>query len=585
MAVSAAPKLDPVTLEVVRNALPAITNEMSVDLQRTSYNMMIYEVRDYCCALLDVEGRLLSQNMGGVSHFVADLGVVIKDGVARYGADGFKPGDVIITNHERVAGQHQNNIVIYTPIFFEGELWAFAVVRAHWVDVGGMSTGFGGSSGVTDPWMEGLQLDQVKIYEGGKPDHKALKIIRDNIRFPESSMGDLRSQLAACALAERRVVELLERYGRATIEASIETIFAQSEAKCRAVVAQIKDGEYEAEAIFDHDWVERDKPVPIKVKVIVKGDEMTIDLTECSPQRRGAINSRTLAAPYIAYKALTGPLEPVNEGSFAGLRVIIQEGNIMMARYPATMAAWSLPLPTVVDTIVTALAPALPERAPAAHLGTLGGAIVFFGTNPDTGKGFVLQSIEGGGWGGRPWEDGESTTVSVCQGDVRNAPIENMELKVPVLIESRALRVDSAGPGKYRGGFGIATRVRNLVEGRWNLPGPHGRGQMPPWGLWGGKSGTPATSMLRQAGEEDFHENEGQRLLVPAGSQAVILTAGGGGWGNPLERDPAAVQMDVLDGLVSLQSAREDYGVVLDARTLAVDEAATAALRRERAQA
>ncbi|HLG72863.1 MAG TPA: hydantoinase B/oxoprolinase family protein [Chloroflexota bacterium] len=585
MAVSAAPKLDPVTLEVVRNALPAITNEMSVDLQRTSYNMMIYEVRDYCCALLDVEGRLLSQNMGGVSHFVADLGVVIKDGVARYGADGFKPGDVIITNHERVAGQHLNNIVIYTPIFFEGELWAFAVVRAHWVDVGGMSTGFGGSSGVTDPWMEGLQLDQVKIYEGGKPDHKALKIIRDNIRFPESSMGDLRSQLAACALAERRVVELLERYGRATIEASIETIFAQSEAKCRAVVAQIKDGEYEAEAIFDHDWVERDKPVPIKVKVIVKGDEMTIDLTECSPQRRGAINSRTLAAPYIAYKALTGPLEPVNEGSFAGLRVIIQEGNIMMARYPATMAAWSLPLPTVVDTIVTALAPALPERAPAAHLGTLGGAIVFFGTNPDTGKGFVLQSIEGGGWGGRPWEDGESTTVSVCQGDVRNAPIENMELKVPVLIESRALRVDSAGPGKYRGGFGIATRVRNLVEGRWNLPGPHGRGQMPPWGLWGGKSGTPATSMLRQAGEEDFHENEGQRLLVPAGSQAVILTAGGGGWGNPLERDPAAVQMDVLDGLVSLQSAREDYGVVLDARTLAVDEAATAALRRERAQA
>ncbi|MBV8086374.1 MAG: hydantoinase B/oxoprolinase family protein [Chloroflexi bacterium] len=581
MAIQAPVKTDPVTLEVLRNALPAITNEMSYDLQRTSYNMMIYEVRDYCCALLDVQGRLLSQNMGGVSHFVADLGVVIKDGVERYGADGFKPGDVIITNHERVAGQHLNNIVIYTPIFFEGELWAFAVVRAHWVDVGGMSTGFGGSSGVSDPWMEGLQLDQVKIYEAGEPDHKALKIIRDNIRFPESSMGDLRSQLAACALGERRVVELLERYGRATIEASIETIFAQSEAKCRAVVAQIKDGEYEAEAVFDHDWVERDRPVPIKVKVIVQGDDMTIDLTECSPQRRGAINSRTLAAPYIAYKALTGPLEPVNEGSFAGLKVLIQEGNIMMARYPATMAAWSLPLPTVVDTIVTALSPALPEKAPAAHLGTLGGAIVFFGTHPDTGKGFVLQSIEGGGWGGRPWEDGESTTVSVCQGDVRDAPIENMELKVPVLIESRALRVDSAGPGKYRGGFGIATRVRNLVEGRWNLPGPHGRGKMPPWGLWGGKSGTAATSMLRQPNEPDFQENEAQRLLVPADTQALILTAGGGGWGNPLERDPAAVQLDVVDGLVSLESARADYGVVLAADTLAIDEPATAALRAE----
>src|SRR5579859_6663463 len=177
-------KLDPVTLEVIRNALPAITNEMSVDLQRTSYNMMIYEVRDYCCALVDVEGRLLSQNMGGVSHFVSDLGVVIKDGVAQHGRDGFQPGDVIVTNHQRVAGQHLNNICIYTPFFFKGELLAFAVVRAHWIDVGGMSTGFGAMSLVNDPWMEGLQLDQIKLYRAGEPDRAVLKIISDNIRFP-----------------------------------------------------------------------------------------------------------------------------------------------------------------------------------------------------------------------------------------------------------------------------------------------------------------------------------------------------------------------------------------------------------------
>jgi len=146
-------RLDPVTLEVIRNALPAITNEMSIDLQRTSYNMMIYEVRDYCCALLDVEGRLLSQNMGGVSHFVSDLGVVIKDGVEQHGRNGFAPGDVIVTNHQRVAGQHLNNVCIYTPIFHEGQLFAFAIVRAHWIDVGGASTGFGANAGVTDPWM------------------------------------------------------------------------------------------------------------------------------------------------------------------------------------------------------------------------------------------------------------------------------------------------------------------------------------------------------------------------------------------------------------------------------------------------
>ena len=253
MAVTEKPRLDPVTLEVLRSALPAIADEMSVDLQRTSYNMMIYEVRDYCCAILDVEGRLLSQNIGGVSHFVADLGVVIKDVVARYGIDGFAPGDVIISNHQRVAGQHLNNICIHTPFFFEGKLTAFAIVRAHWVDVGGMSTGFGASTSVADPWQEGLQFDQIKIYEGGKPDEKMLRMISDNIRFPESSMGDLRSQMAACTLAERRLEELYSRYGSETIGLAIERIFDDAERKCRLIVEQIPDGSYHAEAYLDDD--------------------------------------------------------------------------------------------------------------------------------------------------------------------------------------------------------------------------------------------------------------------------------------------------------------------------------------------
>src|SRR6185312_7293125 len=273
MAVQSPTRIDPVTLEVLRNALPAIADEMSVDLQRTSYNMMIYEVRDYCCALLDVEGRLISQNIGGVSHFVADLGVVIKDGMERYGRDGFKPGDVVVTNHQRVAGQHLNNVCIYTPFFFDGELLAFGIVRAHWIDVGGMSTGFGAMSLVSDPWMEGLQLDQIKLYEGGVPDEKILRMVRDNIRYPESSMGDLRSQMAACKLAERRLEELFARYGRDTILAAIERIFDETEAKCRLVVRDIPDGTYEAESYLDNDGADRDSTVPLKVSVVVKGDD------------------------------------------------------------------------------------------------------------------------------------------------------------------------------------------------------------------------------------------------------------------------------------------------------------------------
>src|ERR1035437_1620596 len=186
-------KLDPVTLEVVRNALPAISNEMALDLQRTSYNMMIYEVRDYCTALLDPEGNLICQNVGGVSHFVADLGVLVTDGMKRYGREGFKPGDVVITNHQAVAGQHLNNIVIYTPVFFESELLMFAMVRAHWIDVGGTSTGFGAGAHVADPWLEGLQLDQLKIFRGGELNEPLHRLIKDNIRFPESSLGGLKS--------------------------------------------------------------------------------------------------------------------------------------------------------------------------------------------------------------------------------------------------------------------------------------------------------------------------------------------------------------------------------------------------------
>src|SRR5712692_5654330 len=324
--------LDPVTLEVIRNALPAIANEMAVDLQRTSYNMMIYEVRDFCTALVSVDGALVSQNVGGVSHFVADLGVIVVDAVKRHGRKGFKPGDVIITNHQAVAGQHLNNVVIYVPYFFKGELLAFAMVRAHWIDVGGTSTGFGAGPEVPDPWQEGLQLD-----------------------------------------------ELVRKYGKETLLRAIGRIFDETETKCRKVVARLADGVYEAESFFDDDGVTPEERVRIHAKVTVKSGSMTIDLSGCSSERKAAVNSRTLAGARVAYKALTGPLAPVNEGSFRALEVIIPEGNIMMARYPAPMAGWSIFVPTVVETIISSLASAMPEKIPAAHHGLLGGSVVFFG--------------------------------------------------------------------------------------------------------------------------------------------------------------------------------------------------------------
>jgi len=574
-------KLDPVTLEVIRNGFPAIANEMAADLQRTSYNMMIYEVRDFCTAIVKPNGELVSQNVGGVSHFVADLGVIIVDGFEKTGDEGFSPGDVIITNHQKVAGQHLNNIVIYVPFFFEGDLQFFSMVRAHWIDVGGMSTGFGGGADVVDPWMEGLQLDQLKIYEVGVRNETLYKVIRDNIRFPESSLGDMRSQIAACRLAIRRLEELFERYGAHTILTGLDRIFDETEQKCRNVVTGIPDGIYEAESFLTDDGIDIGNPVRIHAKVTVAGSDMEIDLSGCSGERKAAVNSRTYAGARVAYKALTAPTEPVNEGSFRALKVEIPEGNIMMARFPAPMCMWSTVVPTVVDTIVKALAPGMKDNVPAGHFGLLGGPVVFTGINPKTNRRFIVQSIEGGGWGGRPFEDGESATVSVCQGDVRNGTIEGIELKCPVMIESRELRADSGGPGKYRGGFGIRTTVRNFVEGNWICEPPKRGDTCPAWGLWGGKPGATGGYQMRKPGETGFSPVLTARHTVPAETQMIVRTGGGGGWGDPLERNAELVLSDVMQGLVSVAGAAEHYGVVIGAGDLQLDAGATESLRSE----
>jgi N-methylhydantoinase B len=457
----------------------------------------------------------------------------------------------------------------------------WTIVRAHWIDVGGTSTGFGAGLTVPDPWIEGLQLDQLKIYRAGEVDETLYRVIRDNIRYPESSLGDMKSQMAACRLGIRRLDELFEKYGRDTVMAAVHKIFDETEQKCRNVVATFPDGVYEAESVLDDDGVTHGEPVRLHARVTIDSGRMTIDLSGCSNERKAAMNSRTLAAPRIAYKALTAPNEAVNEGSFRALDCVIPEGNMMMARYPAPMAHWSIVLPMVVDTIVAALAQAIPDRVPAAHFGLMGNNGVFFGVNPASKRRFVVSASGGGGWGGRPFEDGESAAVTVCQGDVRNASIEEMEMKTPLLIETRGLRKDSGGPGRYRGGLGSTMRIRNLAEGRWNMERPR-RQNCPPWGLNGGLPGQAGVKKLKKPGDADFASVDLSRHLVPANSEVIIDAGSGGGWGDPHEREPERVLWDVIEGVVSIDSARRDYGVVVRPDET-LDMEATAALRRSRA--
>ena len=551
-------KVDPITVEVVRNAVNAYADEMATALCKSAYNMMIYEVRDFCCGLVDGEGRMISQNEGGLPIFLADLGVAVKDGIERYGLGGFAPGDMMIMNHGQVCGQHLNNVVIYAPCFHDGKVVAFAASRAHWVDIGGMRVGFG-SVETTEIYQEGIQFRSLKIYGGGKRNETLWQIINDNVRFPEAALGDLRAQIACCNLGIRRFSELLRRFGRETVEACIHKVWDATEQEARAVVGKIPDGVYEAESFLDNDGRTLDAKLHIKIKVTIAGERMIVDFSQINDQVPGPTNSGYsggLAAARVAFKCLTQPHAPVNEGCFRPLELVLPQGKILNAKSPAALGLWSIPLPTVIDTILKALAPVLPEQIPAAHKGDMGGCSIG-GYRPD-GRRFLLMNIFGGGWGGRPHEDGESASVSICQGDVRSAPIELQEIQYPFLIERFALRTDSGGAGRHRGGLGVDLTYRALQPCVANVNCE--RTKDPPWGLDGGKPGAvnEATLIRADGGERKLKKATG--VTMQAGDRLIFSTAGGGGWGDPQRRDRQSVATDVRAGYVSREAALRDYG-------------------------
>jgi len=554
--------VDPITIEIIRCGLRAAANEMSTVLRKTAYNMMIYEVQDYCVAILDDEGRTMSQNEGALPIFLADLGVAVQDGIEIYGKHNIHPGDVLLVNHPEICGQHLNNIAVYTPFFWQGRLLCFLAVRAHWIDVGGRSTGFG-SSDTRDVYEEGLQVRSVKIYKRGEPNEEVLRLIEENIRFPESSLGDLRAQIACCRTGEERLAEICRKYGSARFHEAVATTWQQTDRLVRQAVRAIPDGTYEASSFLDDDGRVLDKPIPIKVRIIVRDDELTIDYSEVSDQVPGFINcgsSGGMAAARVAFKALTSPEGEVNEGSFLALKVVLPPGKLLSARRPAPIGGWSLSLPTVLDTIFRALAPALPDRVPAAHKGDMGGYAIF-GTNGRTGRRYVCQNIIGGGWGGRPFEDGVSSAVSMCQGDVKNTPIELQELYYPLLYECHAFRCDSGGAGKFRGGNGVEVKVRPLEK--CFLSRNTDRIKCPPWGLHGGREGAVNETRIRRNGNEEVLPGKFSHLPVHPGEVVTFLTAGGGGYGEPSERDPAAVRRDVCLGYVTESIAKRHYRVQL----------------------
>jgi N-methylhydantoinase B len=550
---------------VIRNAVVAITDEMKTNLMRTAYNMIIYEAEDFTVGLFDQDGNTISIGLG-LPMFIRGLADSIKAKIAFWGKENIAPGDILLTNDPQVMGSHLNHMIFTLPVFNDGELVAFSSSMAHWQDVGGVL------GGVTrDIFSEGLQMPFVKIFKAGVQDQELTAIIRANCRVPERAMGDLRAQVASIRTGERRLSDLLKRYGNEAFRQSVALIYEQSDRLARAAVREIPDGVYEADSFMDDDGVAIGKHIPIRVRIEVSGEEMTIDLSGVSAQVSGYFNSGPTAghsAAEVAFKCLTTPvLLPINDGAFRPLTIILPPGRVISASKPAAVRWWMAIPMSVVDTIFKALATACPERVPAGHHADLasGGAYGFF--DPRTGNLTMGSSIgvglAGGGWGAKYDQDGMSGTVCLNDGDTHNSPVEATEAKAPVVIVQRSLRPDSCGAGKYRGGLGVTQQVEMLSPALFQTQIE--RTLCPPWGLMGGLEAVPNRITVTRAdgSTERFPTGKVSPIRLEPGDGYITETGGGGGFWSPLERDPERVLADVRSGYVSLESAEHDYGVII----------------------
>ena len=451
------------------------------------------------------------------------------------------------------------------PIFERGKLCGWAACMAHWPDVGGTLGGV-----TTDIYSEGIQIPLMKYQKAGVVNQELVEIIRMNVRIPERAMGDLRAQVIAVKTGERRFLELVRRYGREEVAAAIDNIMDNSEAAARARTRTIPDGIYEAESFMDDDGYTVGQRVPIKVRVIKKGDEMTIDLSEISPQVQGFFNSGPStgqSCAQVAYKCLTSPTDyPVNDGSFRSLKVIVPKGTVVSAIKPAAMRWWMTFPMTVVDTVIKALSKAIPERTAAAHHADLVFALIH-GISPRDGRFYIAAcGPAGGGWGARFNGDGMSGVVCSNDGDTHNSPCEQLEAKYPILFERFCLRTDSGGPGRHRGGLGTEQVVRALAPITVDVQAE--RMHCAPWGIEGGMEGKGNHVTTRIDGTEDLDRANAKlrNQRLKAGDALILRTGGGGGFGPPHERPAEVVANDVRQGYVSAEVARSAYGVTLQGR-------------------
>jgi N-methylhydantoinase B len=558
---------DPITTEIIRNAFVSCAQDMNATLIRSSYTPIIYEGKDCAVAILDENADVLGQSVG-VPLFLGNLEICVKLTAERLGWDAFRPGDVFYMNDAYMTGTHLNDATIFAPIFWSERLVGFSATRAHWLDVGAKDPG--GPMDSREIYQEGVRWAPTRLYDRGEPREDVIDLLRRNGRFGYSMIGDMNAQVAACRTGEARFQAILDRFGYDTYVAARDEIYRQSEELERAAVSAIPDGSYEAEAALDDDGL-GNGPVPIKVSITVAGDRMVVDLDGSSPQTVGPVNcgfAQAVSGTRLAFKLLIHPERPVDGGTFKTLEVKAPPRTIFSAEEPAACQWYFTPCGTLIDLVVKALAPALPEAVAGAHYGD---SMVCYLAGQDPrhdDEPFLMVAPHPGGWGGFEGGDGQDGLINNVNGAFKDYPVEIFENKYPATIRGYAFRTDTGGPGRFRGGCGISRTMQLEAPARLYLW--FERSLHPAWGLYGGRQATGPDCVVNPGRPDERHMLKVNALPLEPGDVVELRTGGGGGFGDPTERNPERVLTDVRDGYVSPEAAERDYGVVLDRDTLEI---------------
>lgn len=570
--------IDQITLEVMKNAFYSITEEMGAALMRSAYSTNIKDRRDFSCALYTREGHMLAQAMHIPLHLGA-MACAIKGVLNAIPIQDLSPGDLVIMNDPYLGAAHKPDIMVFTPIFFEEECIAIVGNAAHHIDVGGTIPG-SLPPNATETFHEGLCISPIKLKHKGDIDRRLLSLFERNVRTQHEFRGDLMAQLAANSVGEKRFLDLCERRGAKVIQESMSLLEDYCEKRMIQEIKKIPEGVYTFEDVVEGDGI-TDNLFAIKCTITVKDEKIRIDFTGSSPCTKGPINSVlgiTLACVYYVMKALTDPSIPSNEGTYRPIEVIAPEGTIVNAQFPSAMGlANTITSQRIVDVLLGAFHQAVPDKVCAACTGSVN-PCGFGGINPRTGRYFSYVETYGGGYGATYNRDGISG-VHTHMSNSHNAPIEVIEMTYPLMVEKYGLVPDSEGPGTFIGGFGMVRELR-ILETDMRARASTDRVSVGPYGLKGGGNGGKANFLLEEPDGYVRQLPSKSTFEAHPGEKVIIQTAGGGGWGNPKERDPEKVRENVTQGLISIERAREIYYVKIDPETFDIDWNRTRELRK-----